>query len=441
MRESATSSSWNAPAIEQSWSWSREQLEKWQLEQLNAQLSHVLPANAFYHSKFEGQPTCLSSLDQLHELPLTTKQELVDSASHSPLGISAHHTFGREAYSRLHRTSGTSGKPLIIMDTAEDWRWWSATWQHVLRAAGIGAGDRVFMAFSFGPFIGFWSAHQACIDCGATVVPGGGLNSLARLEFMRETQVNCVCCTPSYALHLAAVAEQEDFDLRQLGIRRLIVAGEAGGSVPAVRAKMEAAWCAQVIDHSGATEIGPWGFGLPDRSGLHIIETSFIAEYLPLDDNHQAHSGAADLRQLVLTSLGRYGAPLFRYQTGDIVCRESSPHPACNFAWLPQGVVGRADDMVTIRGVNVFPSGIDAVVREEPGVVEYRVIISRNGELDQLRIETEISSEAEPKSTLQHIEKLLTIRLGLRIPVSQVTAGSLPRSELKARRWIDRRSE
>ncbi len=418
---------WSPPETRASWLWSEEQVRRWQLEQLNQQLRIVLPQNAFYRDKLSSSDLQLDSLDQLATLPATTKQELVASANRSPLGISAHHTFDTSDYSRVHRTSGTTGQPLMILDTASDWLWWSSTWQHVLEAAEVTGDDRVFMAFSFGPFIGFWSAHQSCVDRGAVVIPGGGLSSLARLEFMKQSRSTVLCCTPSYALHLAEVAAGEGFPLGSLPIRRVIVAGEAGGSIPAVRSRMEQAWNAQVVDHSGATEIGPWGFGWPDRPGIHLIETSFIAELLPLDD-----SGA--LSELVLTSLGRYGTPVIRYRTGDAVRVERPQAGPCRFLWLPEGVVGRADNMVTIRGVNVFPSSIDSILHEFPGASEYRISVTRLGQLDQLELEVEADVDTQIA-----IEKALSVRLGLRIPVKIVDAGSLPRSEGKSQRWRDRR--
>ncbi len=414
----------------EAWQWDEPRIRRWQLEQLNAQLAAILPHNAFYREKLGSEQLQLQRIEDLAQLPLTTKQELVASAGQAADHISRHHTFPATHYSRLHRTSGTTGHPLILLDTAQDWKWWSATWQHVLAAAEVTPADRVFMAFSFGPFIGFWSAHQACVDCGATVIPGGGLSSLARLEFMKSTSATAICCTPSYALHLAEVAEVEQFPLAQLPIRRLIVAGEAGGSIPSVRERIEATWGAQVVDHSGATEIGPWGFGWPTGPGLHVIETSFIAELLPLETKPKD----ATLHELVLTSLGRWGAPVIRYRTGDVVRGERPQEGRCRFLWLPQGVVGRADNMVTVRGVNIFPSSIDALVRQVPEVSEYRVIVSRSGHLDQLEIEIEASS-----ATQLAVEKILTSRLGLRIPVKRVEAGSLPRSEGKSRRWHDQR--
>jgi phenylacetate-CoA ligase len=171
---------WAAPDVAASWGWSRDELAAWQLEQFNTQLAHILPANRFYRAKFSSELPRLTHLDQLADLPLTSKQELVDSAAADPAGISAHHTYAASSYSRLHRTSGTAGRPLLVLDTSADWQWWSSTWQHVLQAAEVTTADRVFLAFSFGPFIGFWSAHQACVDRGATVIPGGGLSSLAR---------------------------------------------------------------------------------------------------------------------------------------------------------------------------------------------------------------------------------------------------------------------
>ena len=421
----------SSPQPTDAWLWSESQLRDWQLQQLNQQFACTLSHNAFYAEKFGSKSICLRSLEELGDLPLTTKEELVSSAFESADRLSRHHTFPAKQYSRIHRTSGTTGDPLLIMDTAKDWQWWSDTWQHVLEAAEVTSQDRVFLAFSFGPFIGFWSAHQACIDRGSAVVPGGGLSTLARLEFMRQTKSTVVFCTPSYALHMAEVAASESFPLEQLEVRRIIVAGEAGGSVPAARTRIEAAWGAQVVDHAGATEIGPWGFGWADRPGLHVIESSFIPELLPIAEATAAETG---LYELVLTSLGRYGAPVIRYRTGDVVRAEQPRGGECSFLWFPQGVVGRADSMVTVRGVNVFPSSIDALAREFPEITEYQVEVTRASELDQLTLIIEANPAVQAE-----LEKRISVRLGLRIPVCLAEPGSLPRSELKSRRWIDKR--
>ncbi|MEM8732832.1 MAG: AMP-binding protein [Planctomycetota bacterium] len=431
----ATKFQWDPPSIDKTWRWSLDEIQAWQLKQLNAQLAAILPQNKFYSAKL-GLAEQLKHIDELSSMPFTSKEELVASAEADEDQLSGHHTFNRSDYSRLHRTSGTTGNPLMILDTEADWRRWSWTWQHVLEAANLTPRDCVFLAFSFGPFIGFWSAHQACVDRGATVVPGGGLSSVARLDFMRQSNANVLCCTPSYALHLADVARQENIDLRSLKIDRLIVAGEAGGSVPSVREKMASLWGAQIIDHSGATEVGPWGFGWPDRPGLHVIETSFIAELIPIksDATETTLEQNQNLAELVLTSLGRVGAPVFRYRTGDIVLAERGTVDRCGFLWLPKGVIGRTDDMIPVRGINVFPSSIDAVVRRFQDIAEYQVLISERDAMTELEVLIETSNE----STSIELTKELNVRLGLRIPVRTAQANSLPRTELKAKRWIRR---
>ncbi|RMF36769.1 MAG: phenylacetate--CoA ligase family protein [Planctomycetota bacterium] len=435
MQHTLPGSDWQLPPLEECWQWSLDRLAQWQVDAFNRQLQAILPTNRFYQQKLGTNPAPIRHLDDLAQWPMTTKAELVEAAQQAPTGISPHHTFDTRYYTRLHRTSGTKGRPLVILDSETDWRWWSGTWQHVLRAAGVTPDDRVFLAFSFGPFIGFWSAHQACVDLGALAIPGGGLSSLARLEFMRQTAAAVVCCTPSYAMHLAEVAADNGFPLAELPVRILIVAGEAGGSVPEVRQHIEKAWRARLVDHSGATEIGPWGFGWPDRPGLHIIETSFIAELLPLEDTSPGRpEGPVTQFELVLTSLGRIGAPAIRYRTGDVVEAHRPTDGPCRFLWLPRGVIGRADDMVTVRGVNVFPSGIDAIVRQFPQVAEYQVRILRRGAMDELVVDAECDAE-----TAQRLAAALHIQLGLRIPVKTVPADSLPRFEAKARRWLDHR--
>lgn len=424
--------------IRAAWQWELAQLESWQLDRLNEQLSEVLPRNEFYRARFGSPKISFSSVGQLEQLPLMSKSDLT---THKDTHLCVHQTYDVSSYTRLHRTSGTTGQPLLIRDTSADWKWWSNTWQHVLEAASVTARDRVFLAFSFGPFIGFWSAHQACADRGCMVIPGGGLSSLARLEFLRQSQATVLCCTPSYALHLADVAKAERINLRDQTIRRIIVAGEAGGSLPSVRNRIESSWNAKVVDHAGATEVGPWGFGFPDRPGIHIIETSFIVELLQVTDNVEAtwslNSPSFELSEpseLVLTSLGRLGAPVFRYRTGDIVRARRIGQGDCKFVWLEGGVIGRADDMVTIRGVNIFPSSVESIIREIPDIEEYRVVIQRQSEMDQIAVEV----EGTP-SVCEELRKKLQTGLGLRIDTTSVPVDSLPRSETKAKRWIDLR--
>ncbi len=325
---------------------------------------------------------------------------------------------------------------MAVLDTPEDWKWWLRCWDHVLDAAGVTSSDVAMMAFSFGPFIGFWTANDALVQRGAMVIPGGGVSSENRIRMIQDHACTVVCCTPTYALHLVAVAEKLGVSLADSSVTRVIVAGEPGGSVASIRTRIEQAWGARVVDHAGASEVGAWGFGSADGKGIHVIETEFIAELLQFDDDHPEGKEAPDGEEaeLVLTSLGRFGGPAIRYRTGDVVRgyrKHDQPSP---FLWLDGGVLGRADDMMVIRGVNVFPSSIEAIVREIAATTEFRMIASSVAEMDQLEIEIESDQEVARRLGL-----LLRDRLALRIGVTPVAEGSLPRFEAKSRRWIDRR--
>ncbi|MDP7019762.1 MAG: phenylacetate--CoA ligase family protein [Pirellulaceae bacterium] len=403
-----------------------------QLNRLNALLGRILPHNRFYTERMTDIATPLSSLEQLNDLPFTFKDDLVNN----PLGgdFASNVTFPIEQYVRFHRTSGTRGRPMVVLDTADDWQWWIDTWQFVFDAAELGPEDRVMLAFSFGPFIGFWSAHDAAIARGALVIPGGGLNTIGRLELIRSSRTSTLLCTPSYAMHMAEAAQDNQIDAAALDVRRIIVAGEPGGSIPSIRDRIGAAWNARVIDQGGASELGPWGYADPAGRGLYVNESEFIAEFLSVETGQAA--GEGELSELVLTTLGRAGSPVIRYRTGDLVRPTWNVDGDNHFVLLDGGVLGRCDDMMIIRGVNVFPSSVEQILRSFPEVIEYRMTALRDGEMDALSVEIEDRLNAP-----ERVAKELQLRLGLRVEVRAVEIGSLPRFETNGRRFVDRRRE
>ncbi len=407
-----------------------EALAAHQLARFNAMLSEIIPQNGFYADKLSQLDGPLRSFDDFASLPFTYKEELVGVAFRSD--FPANLTYLVDSYVRYHQTSGTRGKPLPVLDTARDWQWWVDCWQYVLDAAEIHPGDRVMMAFSFGPFIGFWTAHDAVIARGALVIPSGGFGTMARLELIRNTGATVVFSTPSYALHLAEVAQDRQINLPALGVRKMFVAGEPGGSVPSVRSRIEQAWNAKLTDHAGASEIGPWGFSDEQQRGLYVMESEFIAEFLSHETGEPAKEG--ELSELVLTSLGRWGSPVIRYRTGDLVKPIWNHHQDSGFVLLEGGILGRVDDMVVVRGVNIFPSSIEQIIRSFPEVVEYRLTATRNGEMDQLKLEIEDRLQKP-----ERISEELQVRLGLKIEVALAPMGSLPRFEGKGKRFVDNR--
>jgi phenylacetate-CoA ligase len=404
----------------------RKELESLQRAKLRRLLEEILPRNPFYQNKLAR----LSVDSQLCDLPFTTRDELQrDQAAHPPYGTNLSYPLSR--YSRLHQTSGSTGQTLRILDRVEDWAWWKYCWGIIFRAAGVGPDDRLAFPFSFGPFVGFWAAFEGASALGNLCLAAGGMSTKARLQYFMENAVTVLCCTPTYALRMVEVAEQEGLNIASGAVRALIVAGEPGGNIPSIRNKIETAWGARVFDHAGMTEIGPHSFECAESPGsLHVLETEFISEVI--DPLTLAPATEGQNGELVLTNLGRWGSPLLRYRTGDLV---KLAHGKCvcgrSFVRLEGGLLGRIDDMVTIRGNNVFPSAIESIVREFPSIAEYRIRVRQNGILAEMEIEI----ETETPALEQQLAQIIRDRLHFRPLVLRVPPGSLPRFEMKARRW------
>ena len=404
---------------------------------LRSLIAEVVATNVFYGRKFAAASCSAgpgSITDFTARFPFTTKAELVaDQTEHPPYGTGLTYPLAR--YTRCHQTSGTSGAPLRWLDTPESWEAMKDDWCEVFHAAGVTAADPVFFAFSFGPFLGFWLAFEAAQKIGCLCFPGGGMGTALRARVLLENGCTVLCCTPTYALHLAATARAEGLDIGRGRIRRIIVAGEPGGSLPATRARLEEAWPgAEVFDHHGMTEVGPVTYEVPGRPGtLAVMTRSFFAEVV--DPATGAPVGEGATGELVLTTLRRSASPLIRYRTGDLVRATLSPASDLRppTLWLEGGILGRVDDMVVVRGVNIYPSAVEQIVRGLDGIGEYRVTLDTRGAMAELAIEAETTP-----MIADELARRLHQALALRVPVGAVADGSLPRSELKARRWIRR---
>lgn len=417
----------------------RGALEEIQLRRFQMLVDGLAGKNQFYMGKLgsSGVKTGsdIKNWSVFGKLPFTTKQELAtDQLSNPPYGTNL--TFPRRQYTRIHQTSGTTGEPLRCLDTDESWRWWADCWTTVYKAAGVTPMDRIFFAFSFGPFIGFWSGYEGARHLGALAVPGGGMSSLQRARAISVNDISVLVCTPTYALHLAEVAEEEGIDLVGSSVRVTVHAGEPGASIPSTKSRIEKAWGARCFDHAGATEVGAWGFECQEQNGLHVNEAEFIAEVIDPVSGEPAEEG-----ELVLTNLGRWGMPVIRYRTGDRVKPAADPC-GCgrSYVRLEGGVIGRVDDVMIVRGVNVFPSAIENLIRRVGGVSEFAVDVFRRDELDELEIRIEVSN-GDPEDAALLVAKELHAGIGIRPSVQTVEAGTLPRFDLKARRFRDHRRE
>ena len=417
-------------------------LAEWQAERLRALLEALVPANPFWTERLRDakvDPRSIRSLDDLTRLPCTTKAELAaDQQAHPPYGRNL--TFGSTEYSRLHQTSGTTtGQPLRWLDTPASWNWMLDCWTTIYRWMNLRRDDRLCFPFSFGPFLGFWAGFEGALRQGNMCLAAGGMSSEARLKLILDNRITLLGCTPTYALRLAEVAAAQGIDLPSSSVRAILVAGEPGGSIPSVRSRIEQAWGARVFDHWGMTEIGPLASECDDDPGnLTVLETECIAEIIDPASGRPVAVGTPG--ELVITNLGRVGSPVIRYRTGDVVEADPAPHPSGRtLLRLKGGILGRTDDMLIVRGNNVFPSSIEAIVREFPEIVEFRIVVSRQREMNHVRIDIEPQPQLDEPTRAEladRLSKAIKQRLQFHAEIALAPSGSLPRFEMKAKRLV-----
>ncbi len=403
-----------------------------QSERLGELLELVLDRNPFQRGRVEslelGDPPSLTELR-----PLTKRDLVADQESHPPFGTNL--TYPLDRYTQVFQTSGTTAHPLRVLETAEDWEWWRERFANTIRIAGIDIGDRVALAFSFGPHVQFWAAKEGLQEVGALGISLGGMGSVQRLQTIAEVQATALWCTPTYALHLIEVAVEQRLESAFYSLERVLCTGEPGGSLPGVRTRIEDGLGAAVIDHAGLTEAGPFGDPCPEGHGLHIDENQFVCEILDEDMNPTAQG---ERGELVITPLRLTGFPALRYRTGDSVIATEERCPAGHEGrWLPGGIVGRTDDMVVVRGMNVYPSAIEEAVRQVSSSGEFRITFytERSG-MDEVKLEVELTEGTDAR----RLQETMRQQLGLRVRVVPIAPGILPRQTGKSRRVVDERS-
>ena len=427
----------------------RESLTALQVAKMKRQLEWAAARSPFHKRRFAAakfKPAQFKSLDDLRRIPPMTREEWMEAQAKTP-------PYGDlpaappEVAIRLHTTSGTTGRmPLRALDGTRDWQWIAEMWCYGFHGFGVRPRDTVFFAFSYASFIGFWGAHYACEKLGALVIPSGSLPTDARVKLIVENGATTVCATPTYVLRLAQVAREMGVDLKKAGkVERIILSGEPSGSVPAVRRKIEEVWGAPCGDTAGMTEIGTiMVFECRHRpGGMHILEDHFIEEVVDPETMEPVKPGERGER--VVTSFGRGILPLIRYRTRDLVARVPASECTCGrtFDIYRGGILGRVDDMHKIRGTNVYPRAVEAIVREHALVDEFQIVLSREKDRDEItvRVELQKGSEEHWPGTKKALDRdLAEAHENLRFRLELADPGSLPRFELKAKRLVDKRS-
>ncbi len=426
---------------------SRDVLRAVQEKKLRSIVQHAWSSSPFYRRKMEEAnitPENIRVLEDIGRLPFVTKEDLRKSQeTNPPWGDIL--TIQPEQCQRVHLTSGTTGKPLKILDTAEDWGKFCHIYGRNLYAYGIRATDMVMPAFSFGPWIGFWAGYYACQEIGCLLFASGGMKTEQRIDALLTYPITVLGCTPSYALHMADVARKNGVDLaKQARVRISWHTGEPGAAIPGVQKRIEEAYGCKSFDFLGSTEIGPWGFNCHLQSGLtHVNEDWAYPEVLDLETDQPV--GPGETGELVLTNLERRANPFLRYRSRDIV-RVGDHKCACGRTLfsLEGSVLGRLDDMKKIRGVIVYPSKIEEIIRRFKEVEEFQVVFKRVESLDEvvLRVDPVPHLDRGSYGSLRAaMDKALHIGLGIRVSVEFLEPGTLPRWDHKARRVTDERKD
>ena len=427
---------------------SRPELESLQLAKLRVQAAWAAARSPWYRERFRAigfDVASLRSLDDMRRMPLLTRDEwMASQAASPPYGLLP--AVDAAAAIRVHTTSGTTGRgPLRALDSRKDWAWIAEMWAYAIWGCGARPSDVAYIAFGYGSFIGFWGLHYAMEKVGVLNVPGGAQTTEARVRQIVDFGATVVASTPTYALRLAQEASLLGVDFAHSGVSRLILSGEPAGSIPQTKALIEEQWGAKAFDTAGMTEIGTiMVFECSAQpGGTHIIEDHVIEEVL--DPVSLEPVGYGERGERVVTSFGRGAIPLLRYRTGDLVCRVPASSCSCGrgFDLYSGGILGRVDDMKIVRGTNVYPRAIEAIVREFPEVDEFQTVITHEGIRDEITLRVELKPDCALDgwdSLASDLHRRLALaHEGLNFRVERASAGELPRFELKAKRTVDKR--
>jgi phenylacetate-CoA ligase len=422
--------------------WSRDQIESYQLQALKKQLAYVGQHSQYYRRLF-GQtgfaPQDFRSIADLSALPVTRKADYVAGIDAAP-PWGEHIAAKREDVTRIHFSSGTTNRPVHVAWTAADKELWTDMFARYFYGQGLRPGDVYQVMVSFAWFVGGLGVSQAVERVGATVIAAGNQDSRRQVETLFDYGTAALFATPSFVAHLAEVATEMGRDLRETKVKFMDVGGEPGGGLPGTRQRIEQMWATQVYDCYGMLEFQPTAWEMPAKEGLVVAEDFVLAQVVDAETLQEVPDGTPGV--LVLTHLEKQASPLVRWWTGDIVIRDRRPgSDKRTFARLCGGVQGRADDMLVIRGVNLFPSAVEDVLRKIPGVGgEYQIVLDESLKDSsgfwtgiKLHIESEGVAERGLDLTVAHqIREVLKVRTVVQVH----PFGTLPRSVHKAKRVI-----
>lgn len=427
----------------------QEKLCQLQLKKFKWILSWAYQNSPFYHNLYRDvglEPGDIKTLDDVKRVPKVDKAMLRTAQGKEPYPYGDILSMPLQQVTEYRQTSGTTGQPVYHPETWQDWEWSAESWAYILYAHGYRDYDRVFVPFGYSVFIAFWAGHYAAEKVGCEVVPGGVLDTEARILKMKELRATAFMATPTYILGMADTARTKlGIDpAKGLYVSKITAAGEPGASIPSTKKRMEEAWGAKVYDTVGATEIGHWGYECKAQCGLHVNEAFHLVEIEDIDTG-ESISVPGKSGSMVITTFDRLAHPCIRFDSNDII--EWSPIEKCEcgrtFRLLRGGVMGRTDNITKVKGVLLAPGAIEEVVRDMPQLGdEYEVVVTKKGDVDDITLKVELLPErkAEIDAVRETLNRELRAKTNLRYNLEFHDHGSLPRYEVKARRFKDLRA-
>jgi phenylacetate-CoA ligase len=421
----------------------RETIEEAQFMRLKRLLDLSYKDNPFYRKKLTEygiSPHDIGTIEDIAKLPYLYKKEIQeDQRTHPPFGSNL--VGGLENYARYHQTTGTTGIPVRWLDTKETWNWRGRCAAMSLSGPGITAKDTIFFPFAFGPHVAFWGIWEGAWQIGALAIAGGGWSTLQRLKSIFENRVTVVALTPTYAIRMAEEARENGIDLKESSVRITFHAGEPGALIPSVRDKIMESWGAKPFDYPGLTEVGAYGIHcVAQDTSIHVNEAEFIFELI--DPKTGAPIKGEGTGEMVLTNLGRTTSPSIRFRTGDMV-KVKKGQCSCGrtFISLDGGIIGRVDGMITLKGMNIFPPQVEAVVEKYLVLGEdYKIVAYTQRGMGELKVMCELL-EDRPDDVLKEIQKDLLDSMEIRIGAERVPRGTIERSDYKSKKFVDMREK
>jgi phenylacetate-CoA ligase len=428
----------------------REKLQALQLKKFKRIVAWGYEHSPFYKKLYKNaglEPGDIKHYEDIRKVPKIEKDMMREVQQHKPFPYGDMLAVPLEEVTVFRQTSGTTGTPVYQADTWQDWEWWAECWCYILYSQGYRDSDRIFLPFGYNIFVAFWAGHYAAEKLGAEVVPGGVLDTQARILKMQELKCTGFFATPTYVLGMADAAKNKlGIDPKKdLTIKKITCAGEPGASIPTTKKRIEEAWGAKVYDHIGATEIGAWSYECAEQpGGLHVNEGFFLVEIEDVETGEIITEPGRD-GKMIITALDRMAKPCIRFDSKDVI-RWADYQCPCGrtFRIIDGGVVGRADDITKVKGVLLAPTAIEEVVRDIPELGdEYEVIVSKRGDIDDILLKIEIrpGKEKEEENILFRLKDQLRVKTNLGYKIEVHPFGSLPRYEVKAKRFKDQRKK